>query len=326
MRVDRAKKKDMNNALDVVAIGTLAVDYYALLPSIPSADQKMKADAFEIHSGGVAGNVMTQIARLGAKVGWFGKIGDDEAGNIILEDIRKEGIDTSHTEVVAGKHSMFTWIQVNRQGERSITMFPNVLVELTPEEIEDKHGDYIRSAQFIHTEACLLPLNPVLRAMEIAKENNVTVVFDLDVCPRYFIEEAGSATDEEMKRALELTDVLVSCKSAAKELIDSDDIIGNAHRLLDYGPHTVAVTLGKDGCIVLNRNERFDLPAYQVDVVDSTGAGDAFHGGFIYSMLKGFDLERAGRFSNACGAIACSRVGARASGRLDEVEELLLRG
>ena len=202
-------------------------------------------------------------------------------------------------------------------------MFPNVLVELTPEDVEEKHGDYIRSARFIHTEACLLPLKPVLRAMEIAKENDVTVVFDLDVCPRYFVEEARSATQDEMKRALELTDVLIPCKSAARELIGSDDIVGNARRLLEYGPKVVAVTLGKDGCIVLDRKNRFKLPTYEVEVVDTTGAGDAFHGGFIFSLLRGYDLEKAGRFSNACGSAACTRVGARASVRLEEVEELI---
>jgi sugar/nucleoside kinase (ribokinase family) len=306
----------VQNKMDVVAIGTLAVDYYALVPSIPAADQKMMVEGYEIHPGGVAGNVMTQIARLGAVAGWFGKIGDDESGKIILEDFKREGIDTSHTEVVEGKHSMFTWIQVNRHGERSITMFPNVLTELTPEDVEEKHGDYIRSSRLIHTEACLLPLKPVLRAMEIAKESGVTVVFDLDVCPRYFVEEAGSATEAEIARALELADVLIPCKSAARELIGSDDIVGGAHRLLDYG---------KEGCIVLDHSNRFVLPTYQVKVVDTTGAGDAFHGGFIFSLLRGYDLEKAGRFSNACGSIACTRVGARASGRLAEIEELLSR-
>jgi sulfofructose kinase len=313
----------VEKAMDVVAIGTLAVDYYALLPSIPGADQKIMAEAYEIHPGGVAGNVMTQVARLGARAGWFGKIGDDESGKIILGDFERENIDTSHTEVVEGKHSMFTWIQVNRHGERSITMFPNVLFELTPDEVERKHGDYIRSARFIHTEACLLPLKPVLRAMEIAKESGVRVVFDLDVSPRYFIEEAGAATREEMERALELTDVLIPCKSAARELIGSQDIVGNARRLLERGPQAAAITLGKEGCIVLDRSSHFVLPAFQVDVVDTTGAGDAFHGGFIYSLLRGFSLEDAGRFSNACGSIACTRVGARSSGRLREVEELL---
>jgi sugar/nucleoside kinase (ribokinase family) len=312
-----------STSVDVVAVGTLAVDYFALLTTIPAADQKVMAEEFEIHTGGVAGNVITQIARLGARAGWFGKIGDDESGRIIFDDFKKEGIDTSHTEIVEGKHSMFTWIQVNRQGERSITMFPNVLKELTAEDVERKHADYIGSARLIHTEACLLPLSPVLKAIEIAKQHNTTVVFDLDVSPRYFVEEAGLATHKEMRRVLELCDVLIPCKSAARELIGSDDILSEAHKLLDYGPEIVAVTLGRQGCVVLDRQSCREIPGFDVDVVDTTGAGDAFHGGFIYSLLRGYDLETAGRFSNACGALACTRVGARTSARLGEVEGLL---
>jgi len=313
-------------SIDVTAIGTLAVDYFALLPTIPAADEKIMAESYEIYPGGVAGNVMTQVARLGARAGWFGKIGDDEAGRILLDDFRSERIDTSHTEIVSGQHSMFTWIQVNRQGERSITMFPGVLVELTAKDVQEKHADYIRSSKVLHTEACLLPLKPVVKAMEIAKGAGVKIVFDLDVSPAYYIEEAKLATGKEMQRALELADVLIPCKSAARELIGSDDIVGNARKLLDFGPRTVAVTLGKQGCIVCDRQGTHRLPTYRVEVVDTTGAGDAFHGGFIYSVLREFDLEKAGRFANACGALCCTKVGARSMGKLDNVHELMDHG
>ena len=102
--------------MDVVGIGCLAVDYFALLPSIPAADEKIMAEKYEVHPGGVAGNVMTQLARLDVRAGWLGKIGNDDAGTVILEDFENEGIDASHVQVIEGEHSMFTWIQVNRQG------------------------------------------------------------------------------------------------------------------------------------------------------------------------------------------------------------------
>ncbi len=84
------------NCVDVTAIGTLAVDYFAILPSIPAVDEKIMAEEYEIHPGGVAGNVLTQLGRLGVRAGWIGKIGNDEAGKILLGDFEKEGIDTSH--------------------------------------------------------------------------------------------------------------------------------------------------------------------------------------------------------------------------------------
>jgi sugar/nucleoside kinase (ribokinase family) len=162
--------------------------------------------------------------------------------------------------------------------------------------------------------------------MEIAKENGVINVFDLDVCPSYMVEDAGLATNEEMKRALELADVLIPCKTAARELIGSDDIIGNATKLLQYGAKTVAVTLGKQGCIVLDKDSVHRVPTYHVKVVDTTGAGDAFHGGFIYSVLNKFDLVKSARFANACGALGCTEVGARASKDLRQVEDLMQNG
>lgn len=312
-----------SNRIDVTAIGTLAVDYFALVPSIPAVEEKIMSEGYEVHPGGVAGNVMTQLARLGVRTGWFGKIGDDEAGKIVLEDLAKEGIDNSHVEVVKGENTMFTWIQVNKNGGRSITMFPNALIKLTADDVESKHREYITSSRVLHAEACLLPLKPVVKAMEMAKESGVKIVFNLDVTPTYFVKEAKLATDTEMKRALELSDVLIPCKDAAKELIGSDDFVKDGGKLLDYGSNVVAITLGDRGCIVLDSTNTYTEPAYRIKVVDTTGAGDAFHGGFIYSILKGFSLKQAGKFANACGALCCTKVGARSSGTLREVEELI---
>jgi sugar/nucleoside kinase (ribokinase family) len=312
-----------DNRVEVTAIGTLAVDYFALVPSIPAVEEKIMSEGYAVHPGGVAGNVITQLARLGVRAGWFGKIGDDEAGKIVLEDLAKEGIDSSHVEIVKGENTMFTWIQVNKEGGRSITMFPNVLIKLTAEDVESTHREYIASSRVLHAEACLLPLRPVVKAMEIAKENGVKIVFNLDVTPTYFVKDAQRATEREMKRAFELADVLIPCKNAAKELIGSDDFVKDGRNLLDYGSRVVAVTLGDRGCIVLDRENTYVAPAYRVKVVDTTGAGDAFQGGFIYSVLKGFSLEKAGTFANACGALCCTKVGARSSGTLRDVEELI---
>jgi ribokinase len=312
-----------DHTVDVAAIGTLAVDYFALLPKLIGAEEKILSTALEVHAGGVAGNVLTQVARLGVRAGWLGKIGDDGAGCILLDEFENEDIDASHTEVVKGKFSMLTWIQVDTRGERSIIMFPNVLNELTGREVEEKHADYIRNAEVLHAEACVMPMEPVLRAMEIARESGTRVVFDLDVPPSGYVDEMRLGTREQIMRALELADVLIPCKSSAAELLGTDDILSHAGKLLEYGPKTVAITLGERGCVVFNGKERHEIGAFPVDVVDTTGAGDAFHGGFIYSILRGFDLEKAGRFANACGAICCRQVGARAMGTIEDVTRLM---
>jgi sugar/nucleoside kinase (ribokinase family) len=310
------------NIVDVSSIGTLAVDYFGIVSRVPDLDEKTMAERYEIHPGGVAGNVITQAARLGVSAGWIGKIGEDPTGEILGREFEKDGIDTSHMEVVGGKNSMFTWILVDKRGSRTITMFPNVLNEFTAEDVEAKHADYIRSSKVLMAEACVLPLSPVIRAMEIAKEAGVTVIFDLDVTPTG-VEEMNMGTRKDLQRALSLADVFIPCKAAAVELLGSDQIVPNMERLRQYGANTVAVTLGEHGCVIAGQDQLVEVPGFPVEVVDTTGAGDAFHGGFVYGFLQGMEPEQLGRFANACGAVCCTKVGARSSGTLPEVQALI---
>ncbi len=308
--------------VEVSSIGTLAVDYFGIVTRVPELDEKTMAERYEIHPGGVAGNVITQAARLGVSTGWIGKIGQDSTGDILRREFEKEGIDTSHMEVVPGKNSMFTWILVDKRGYRTITMFPNVLNEFTAHDVESKHADYIRNSQVLMAEACVLPLSPVIRAMEIAKDAGVTVIFDLDVTPTG-VEEMDMGSRADLERALSLADVFIPCKAAAVELLGTDQIVPNIDRLRQYGASTVAVTLGEHGCVIATDDGAVEVPGFPVEVVDTTGAGDAFHGGFVYGFLNGMAPEKLGRFANACGAACCTKIGARSSGTLKEVQALI---
>ncbi len=313
----------MGDSVDVSAVGTLAVDYFALVPKIPSEEEKIMATGYEIHPGGVAGNVLTQLARLGVNAGWIGKLGDDESGKILIEEFKKEKIDYSHAEVVEKGFSMFTWIQVDSQGNRAITMFPNVLIELTADDVKKKHAEYIRTSKIFQAEICVMPLEPVIASMEIARDSGVITVLDLDVPISYFTDEAGISSRDKVFRAISLADVIIPCKDAAKELLNSENFEKDIEKLLELGPKIAAITLGKDGCVVTDGDKKVVVPGFKVEVVDTTGAGDAFHGGFIYGLLKGYPIEDAGRIANACGAYCCTKVGARASGGLDEINNIL---
>lgn len=311
--------------MDVVALGALAVDYYAVVPKIPYEEEKTTAVDYVIRSGGVSGNVLTQTARLGLKSGWMGKLGSDPSGEILQQDFIRDGIDLSHTEVIEGKNSMFTWITVNPQGGRSIIMFPNVLSEFTAEDVRSKHADYIRSSKVLQAEACLLPLNLMLAGLRIAKEAGVMTVFDLDVAPSE-IERSCMGTKEELEEIISLTDVLIPCKNAATELLGSSNYESEAYHFLSKGPSTIAITLGPQGCLVLNKNEQHVIDqVYVPKVVDTTGAGDAFHGGMIYALLHNMPLQEAGRFANACGAFCCTQIGARSMATMNEIIGLLHR-
>ncbi len=312
----------MARQAEVVGLGSCTVDYFAIVPKLIGAEEKVNATRLEIHAGGVTANNLTQVARLGTPAGWIGLIGDDENGRIIAQQFAEDGMDVSGIEVVKGEKSSFTWIPVDPRGERCIYMFPNVTARITPDQIRRRFAPHIRTARHFHSEASQLPLPPVLEAMRVARDAGVRVLFDLDVDPAYFVE-AGLGTREELLEALRLADVLKPCKAAARELTGETDYEKMARRLLQFGPKLVAITMGAEGCIIASEKGCVHAPAFPVEVVDTTGAGDAFMGGLSHALLQGWEYEKVGIFANACAALCCTRVGARAMARLAEVEAFI---
>ncbi len=311
-------------AVDVVGLGSCTVDFFALVPKLIGAEEKINANSLEIHAGGVTANNLTQVARLGASTGWFGLIGDDDNGRIILRAFAEDGMDTSAVEVVAGERSSFTWIPVDARGERCIYMFPNITAKITSQQIQTRFAGYIRQAKHLHTEASQLPMEPVLEAIRIARAGGVRVFFDLDMDPADFLN-SGLGSMDDLMQALHMSDVLKPCKAAARALSGENDPERMAKKLLAHGPRLVAITMGGDGCLLAGDGQVSRQPAYRVEVVDTTGAGDAFMGGLSYGLLQNWPLNRVGAFANACAALCCTRVGARAMARRQEVEELIAR-
>jgi sugar/nucleoside kinase (ribokinase family) len=314
----------MSSNVDVVGIGSCTVDYFAIVPRLLAAEEKINATRMEIHAGGVTANNLTQVARLGVSTGWLGLIGDDENGRMIRKAFTEDRMDLSGIEVVNGEFSSLTWIPVDTAGERCIYMFPNVTGKISELQVHSRFGSHIKSAKHFHTEASQLPIAPVRQAMQIARDASVRVIFDLDVSPAFFAA-ADLGTQEELTQALLLVDVLKPCKAAARELTGEADYERVAKELLRLGPTVVALTLGADGCLLATPRELVHVPAFKVDVVDTTGAGDAFMGGLSYGLLQNWDLKLVGSFANACAALCCTKVGARAMSKYDEVAEFIER-
>lgn len=308
----------MGTQVDVVGIGSCTVDYFAIVPKLLGPEEKINANRMEIHAGGVTANNLTQVARLGASTGWLGLIGDDENGRIIQKAFQDDGMDLSGIEIEKGEYSALTWIPVDIAGERCIYMFPNVTGKISVYQVDNRFAPHIRKAKHFHTEASQLPIAPVAQAMKVAQEAGVRVIFDLDVSPSFFAA-AALGTQEELTSALKLVDVLKPCKAAAKEMTGEDHYEKIAAKLLQLGPKVVAITMGTDGCLIATREKSAHVPAFKVNVVDTTGAGDAFMGGLSYGLLQGWDIERVGMFANACAALCCTKVGARAMSKRDEV-------
>jgi len=312
----------MAHDIQVVGIGSCGVDYFAIVPRLLGPEEKINAERMEIHAGGVTGNNLTQVGRLGVSAGWLGLIGDDDSGRLITKAFADDGLDLSGIEVIKGEQSTFVWIPVDAQGERCIYMFPNVNGKLTAEQVRSRFAAHIAGAKHFHTEASQLALPPITEGMKIARESGVRVIFDLDVAPSYF-SQAGLGSEEELIESLKLVDVLKPCKAAAREITGQEEYEKMAEKLLALGPKVVAVTMGADGCLLAGGGKMVRVAPFQVKVVDSTGAGDAFMGGLSFGLLQGWDFQRVGTFANACAAICCTKVGARSMGNRDEVIALI---
>src|SRR5258708_12376719 len=115
----------------IVGIGSCGIDYFAIVPRLLAADEKINADRLEIHAGGVTGNNLTQVARLGASAGWLGLIGDDASGRLITKAFADDGLDLSGVETIKGEQPTFTWIPVHAHAARSLYMFPTITPQLS---------------------------------------------------------------------------------------------------------------------------------------------------------------------------------------------------
>jgi ribokinase len=304
---------------DVIGIGLSCVDLVMKVPKFPEVDEVVVSLEYEKHFGGVAANASVALARLGAKVGFVGKIGADGFGDDIVKEFQKVGVDTSRIIREKSLGSPLSFIQVDYKGERKISHYPGPAPSLTPEDVEPLR-DYITSARIIHLDG----INPhsAIRSAEIARKEGSLISFDMSTSLEAV--EIFGVTKEDVANFLKNIDVFIPCKLAARGITGEENFEKAVKKLIKMGPSTVAITLGSEGCIAANKKETVKQPAYNVEVKDTTGAGDAFHGGFLIGLLKGWSLEKTAEFANAVAAIKCQHFGARSGlPTQKEVEQFL---
>jgi sugar/nucleoside kinase (ribokinase family) len=311
---------------DVIGFGVNAIDQVIQLYRIPTADAKVVCPPgkYELYPGGVMGNTLTGLARLGLKTGFMGRIGDDRFGEMLQKYSREDGIDLTACEVVQGADSPWTWIVVDKAGERTITLFPNVLNTIDEEYVHSKM-EYIASAQLLHLEGSEMSLKPSLQAAKIARMNGVKVCFDLDIPASDMIDELGLCTREELDEMIGLSDYFIPCIGGAEQLSNAEDPLKMADILRrTYGNEVVALSHGSEGCFVATPSERFQSPAFRITPVDGTGSGDAFHAGMIFGLVKQWPMSKTAEFANACGALNTVVMGARSGmGSAETVEKFI---
>jgi sugar/nucleoside kinase (ribokinase family)/D-arabinose 5-phosphate isomerase GutQ len=303
-------------ALDVVGIGSVVADRIHRVARLIGPDEKAilrplaSGKPVEIHVGGVVLNHLGWAAALGLRAGVCGKQADDTLGRFLRAAMDRHGIE--HRFVLDGSASAFADIYVDDAGGRAIYMAPAATAETTPEFVRRHHADFIRSAAWVTTEVSQLPLATALEVARIAAEAGIRVVVDLDVPPSEAVPGLGS--EAELTALLRAAHLLKPSKSAARELAPGagDDAAAIATALRErFACAAVAVTDGPAGCAIASSERVFVVPAPKArQVIDTTGAGDAFLGGLLFGLSRGLDWSAAARLANACGAACVEQMGA----------------
>jgi sugar/nucleoside kinase (ribokinase family) len=273
------------------------------LDDLPSAGQLVATDDFLVAPGGCAANVAIALRRLDVPVAVEGRVGDDVFGELIRRDLAAQGIDTGGILTTPGLGTSKTVIlSVTGDDRRYLHTFgANGAVTA---------DDLLTTAELIYVGGYLIlpSLDPDRLAARLAeaRARGVTVILDV-------VAPAGlQPALEQMRRVLPHVDYFVPNDDEARAITGQDDTRRQAETLAELGAATVLIKRGERGLHVLGKHGAFDLDAPQVDVVDPSGAGDAFAAGLALGILEGWEIERAARFASVLGASACTALGCSA--------------
>jgi len=287
--------------LDLVGLGETCIDLTQIVDEFPEPDEKIFSLSSQRNVGGVTCNFCVGFARLGGKAGFIGGIGDDGEGTQIVSSMSLEGVNLDTLMIHKGGRTALNIILVNRAGEKMIIQDPLLRDNLPdPDEIDE---GYITSARAFHTSA--IKPNSALKAMRVAKEHGLLTSFDLE-------KHVSSYGLDTLKPILELTDLLMPNKLGAMSITDAKDPVLAARSLLRLGPKAVVMTMGSKGSLIATEGGEESLNSFKTEVLDTTGAGDAFNSAFLYGVLvKGLDFSKASIVANASAALKIRKVGAQ---------------
>jgi ribokinase len=279
------------------------VDKLFQVNRIAAAEDESFVTHFEEACGGSAANTISGLARLGCKVGFIGKVANDREGKMLLEDFRKEGVDT--TGVIHARQGRSGSVMgfVDGKGQRALYIDPGVNDTIESSEI---NSDYVRQAQFLHVTS-FVGEKSFQTQTKLAGELSEDIKLSFD--PGALYARLGL---DKLSAIIRRTFVLMPNTGELELLAGKSDYCRGAEFLLEKGVKIVAVKLGERGCYVTNGRESHLIKAFQVDAVDTTGAGDAFCAGFLYGLIKGKSIHDCGTIGNFVASRCITKLGARA--------------
>lgn len=301
----------MKQTLDVLGIGLNATDTLLLVPEFPPYAGKVPFERELLSPGGQVATAVVTCARLGLQTKYIGTIGDDLRGKIQRQSLEGTGVDTSGLIVRQNCANQTAYIIIDeRSGERTVLWQRSDCLKLSPSEI---CADDIAAARMLHIDG--YDIDATVTAAEMARKYGVPVSLDVDTVYPHF------------ESVLKHVDFLIAGSGwPAKWTGESDPLRALSLLQQEYGMRVSGMTLGDDGSLALYQNRWYYSPAFEIHCVDTTGAGDVFHGAFCFAMLRKMPMQSALDFANAAAALNCTAVGARGHiPLLEEVESLLTR-
>lgn len=300
-------KFDETRKLDIVPIGRVAIDFNPVDINRPLSE----SETFKKYLGGSPANIAVGVSRLGKKVGFIGKVSDDQFGKFVVDFFKNEGIDISQIKYSnSGENLGLTFTEIASPTDSSILMYREGVadLELNVDEVDE---EYIKNTKAIVISGTALAKSPsreaVLKALELAKKNNTVVIFDVDYRSynwknddeiAVYYSTVGKQSDIVMGSREEfdlMEKLIIKEHSSDKE---------TAERWLNYGNKIVVIKHGKDGSTAYtNDGNSFKIKPFPVKLLKSFGGGDAYASAFIYGILEDWDIMDALEFGSASAAM-----------------------
>jgi fructokinase len=291
--------------VDVIAIGELLIDLIAEGYNLPLKEQT----TFKRFAGGAPANFAVGIKCLGLTSGLITKVGDDFFGDFLLDTLKEKEVDISQIRVTDEYKTALAFVGLDENKSPSFSFYrsPCADIMLKAEEINE---DYIKSAKLLMYGTVSMADEParsaIFRAIKYAKKHDLKVA-----CDPNLREDLWDFKDprEHIFRALKETDVFLPSISEA-EFITGEKGESALEAVLELGPSIIGVTSGAEGSTIVTKGEIHSAPAYKVDIIDTTGAGDAYAAGLITGLLTNMPLNQIPYFANAVSALKITKKGA----------------
>ncbi|MCD6506432.1 carbohydrate kinase [Candidatus Poribacteria bacterium] len=307
----------MSSNFKAISIGELLIDFVSTTIDVPLGE----CPGFHKAPGGAPANVAVGLAKLGAKAGFIGKVGDDPFGRFLRKTLVENGVEVEGLIFDDYARTTLAFVANRSDGRKEIIFYrnPGADIRLRPEEIDE---GYVASADLLHFGSVSLSHSPsreaTIRAVEIARDSGAMISYDPNL--RLALWDRAEDARQWIWELMPMADVAKLAEEEWEFITGTDDLESGSRRILEMGVKLVVVTRGERGCYFNNGKVQGYLDGFKVDVVDPLGAGDGFVAAMLYAIMERDlgsrlddldedDLREVMAFANAAGALATQQVG-----------------